>query len=250
MQGQDAVEGYREEQGQRHSREVRDVRRDQDLHHDFHNPVQPTETPYVPDKPPTPPSTFDQIPPLPSKAFNPASNNPYRQKESAISPNAAPEQNPYSYESISGGQIDGTVLPSGPLPEQVEKPLPIRTTASDEPPRLEWQDPRSPVDPTGFSGGYFSELRELQQGILNSDKPQGNEPGAQEVEAAVLNHKSSLQASPPEIVEGPPDSIQSPVHVPSAAISTATRYVSLHQFRSFCYMDVTGALPTCLMSNP
>lgn len=161
----------------------------------------------------------------PASTFTPASNNPFRQKDLTINTTAA------SYSGLghqrpsneAGGSPVSTALPSE------------RTVAGDmsspssripeRAPRLDWQDPRSPVDPSGFSGGYFTELQELQQGFINAGKPKTVEIGPQEAEVADQTRKSTLQATPPEIVEGPPVTIPSPQHLPHAGESNASRFV-------------------------
>ena len=166
--------------------------------------------------------------------FTPASNNPFRQKELTINTKSGSKLVDADPRSRRGANLNvENVSPQSPQ-EPVGHVPNATSRISDQAPRLQWADPRSPVDPTGFSGGYFTELQELQQGIINAGTPKNVELGPQEAEAAYLARKSDLQATPPEIVDGPPLSIPSPQHLPQMTTSTAPRYVlpSLRRSRS------------------
>ena len=88
---------------------------------------------------------------------------------------------------------------------------------SNEAPQLDWQEQQSPIDLTGFSGGYFTELQELQQGIMNSPKVQSSDPEPHEVEAATKARKLSAEGVPTVNLDAPSpfESLSNGLQLPS-----------------------------------
>ena len=123
-------------------------------------------------------------------AHKPSPHNPFRRRETQNTQDVemAAEWQAFSAAEKPSGERQS--LPFRPAESQQQQ---SSSRTPDEAPILRWADQNSPIDLTGFSGGYFTELQELQQGIINSPKSRGSDLEPHEAEVAEKVRKSSAE---------------------------------------------------------